>query len=50
MSDTAAHEYAREGNIDALNEYISSNPNDINSKGNVSILVYMCNNMIYHQY
>jgi len=83
MSDTAAHEYAREGNIDALNEYISSNPNDINSKDwdrytplhnaaekghteiasllisngadisskdRVSILVYICNYMIYHQY
>ena len=48
MSDTAAHEYAREGNIDALNEYISSNPNDINSKNDVSILVYICNYMIYH--
>ena len=47
----AAHKYAREGNIDALNEYISSNPNDINSKADyVSILVYICNYMIYHQY
>ena len=42
MSDTAAHEYAREGNVDALTEYISSNPNDINSMDEVS--------MIYHQY
>ena len=42
MSDTAAHEYAREGNIDALNEYISSNPNDIDSKNIVRILVYIC--------
>ena len=50
MSDTIAHEYAREGNVDALNEYISSNPNDINSKGQVSILVYICNYMTYHQY
>jgi len=50
MSDTLAHEYAREGNIDALNEYISSNPNHINRKGYVSILVYICNYMIYHQY
>ena len=50
MSDSAAYEYAREGNIDALNEYISSNPNDINSKDGVSILVYICNYMIYHQY
>ena len=50
MPDTAAHEYAREGNIDDLNEYISSNPNDINSKADVSILVYICNYMIYHQY
>ena len=50
MSDTAAHEYAREGNVDALNEYISSNPNDINSKDYVSILVYICKYMIYHQY
>ena len=50
MSDTAAHEYAREGNIDALNEYISRNPNDINSKNKVSILVCLCNYMIYHQY
>ena len=49
MSDTLAHEYAREGNIDALNEYISSNPNDINSKNDVSILVYICNYLIYHQ-
>ena len=37
MPDNAAHKYAREGNIDALNEYISSNPNAINSKGGVSI-------------
>ena len=50
MPDTAAHEYAREGNINALNEYISSNPNAINSKDMVSILVYICNYMIYHQY
>jgi hypothetical protein len=50
MSYTAAHEYAREGNVDALNEYISSNHNDINSKDIVSILVYICNYMIYHQY
>ena len=50
MSDTAAHEYAREGNVDALNECTSSNPNDINSKDAVSILVYICNYMIYHRY
>ena len=50
MSNTIAHEYAREGNIDALNEYISSNPNDINSKDYVSILIYICNYMIYNQY
>ena len=40
-NNTIAHEYAMEGNIDALNEYISSNPNDINSKNDVSILVYI---------
>ena len=35
-----AHEYAKEGNIDALIEYLDSNPNDINSLGNmVSIIV-----------
>jgi hypothetical protein len=50
MSDTAAHEYAREGNIDALNEYISSNPNDINSKSRVRILICICNYMIHYQY
>ena len=50
MSDIIAHDYVIEGNIDALNEYISSNPNDINSKDWVSILVYICNYMIYHQY
>ena len=45
-----AHEYAREGNIDALNEYISSNPNDINSMDEVSILLCIYIYMIYHQY
>jgi hypothetical protein len=50
MSDTIAHEYVQEGNIDALNEYISSNPHAINSIDYVSILVYICNYMIYHQY
>ena len=50
MPYSAAHKYAREGNIDALSEYTSSSPDATSSRGGVSILLYICNYMIYHQY
>ena len=43
--DTIVHEYAKNGNLNALDEHIINNPGDINTKGglNVSILVYIIN-------
>ena len=41
MSDNKAHEYAKEGNIDTLNEYLNNNPNDINNRDQVIILLFI---------
>ena len=37
------HDYAKEGKLEELKMHINSNPNAINSKDEVSILVYICN-------
>ena len=37
MSETLAHKYSKEGNIDALKNHIRESPNDVNIKDNVSV-------------
>ena len=47
--DTPLHWAADKGHTEIASLLIG-NGADINSKNNVSILVYICNYMIYHQY
>ena len=41
MSEYLAHQYIKEGTIDALKNHINEHPNYINSKDDVSILIYI---------
>jgi len=47
--DTSLH-YAAEKGRTEIASLLIRNGADINSKDKVSILVYICNYMIYHQY
>ena len=46
---TPLHRAAEKGHTEIVSILIG-NGADINSKNNVSILVYICDYMIYHQY
>ena len=44
MPQTKAHDYTNSGDINALDEYLNNNPNDIESKDNVCY--YMISSLI----
>ena len=49
MGDTPLHRAAEKGHTE-IASLLLGNGADTSSKSNVSMLVYICNYMIYHQY